>query len=745
MNATFGTLENRKLLLAPGLNILEGPNESGKSTWCSFIRAMLYGINSSERDTKTSIAAKNRYKPWCGAPMSGTMRLMDDSGREITLERRGSAASPLRELTAYDRAGEPVNLSDGTAGEILLGIGLETFERSAFIERPELPSGSGDELERRILRLVSSGEEGVSFTEAESRLKEWQRKLRYNKRGEIPDLEERIAQLRSSSEAIRDKTDELTVKALDLRELEAEHDFLLGELEAHKAADRTATTERLAAAEARLAEAGRDLAEAARILPPGNPSSDELRRLEREIAAESERLRYVEAQSALIAEKHRRIEQAELQLRDCKPFLGCSADEASSLVKREKNLWDGLSDKKEYRNIIRKSVFIMILPILISAYLLYSYPLLYAAPSSVLLIAAVFAVVAGISKSAASKRLRRKKEALLHTYGIADIGELDRTLDHYLEMDRAIRLMKEQESELRRKLDDIAPISPAVVNRIYEVFPSFHSLEDIRAGLRDAVPPAVVAFDKYARAKMLKVSAQQVVDALRAGSGKTEENTSAAARLRAPTLDKAEAAARLTQNERLLASLRRETALIEGSLEKEKLPDELEAEAAILAAKLESLSRGYLAISLALETLGEANRQLRERFSPALNAAAADIFAAFTGSKYNRVVISREFSALAGSGGSEGLRRALELSRGTADQLYLATRFAVSKIVPPPGYTLPVVLDDAFVSFDENRLEAALNWLYEESKTRQILLFTCHKRESEYLSGRPGVVTQSVL
>ena len=49
MQADFGCLEGKSLELEPGLNIIRQPNESGKSTWCAFIRAMLYGIDTSER------------------------------------------------------------------------------------------------------------------------------------------------------------------------------------------------------------------------------------------------------------------------------------------------------------------------------------------------------------------------------------------------------------------------------------------------------------------------------------------------------------------------------------------------------------------------------------------------------------------------------------------------------------------------------------------------------------------------
>ena len=69
MTASFGRLQNAALELSPGLNLIEAPNEGGKSTWCAFIRAMLYGIPTRERDTKTSIAEKNRYQPWSGGAM----------------------------------------------------------------------------------------------------------------------------------------------------------------------------------------------------------------------------------------------------------------------------------------------------------------------------------------------------------------------------------------------------------------------------------------------------------------------------------------------------------------------------------------------------------------------------------------------------------------------------------------------------------------------------------------------------
>ena len=73
MSAVFGRLRNETLQFHDGLNIIEAPNETGKSTWCAFLTAMLYGINSRERDKAGFIAEKNRYAPWDGSSMAGRL------------------------------------------------------------------------------------------------------------------------------------------------------------------------------------------------------------------------------------------------------------------------------------------------------------------------------------------------------------------------------------------------------------------------------------------------------------------------------------------------------------------------------------------------------------------------------------------------------------------------------------------------------------------------------------------------
>ena len=137
LTASFGKLENETLSLHDGLNIIYAPNESGKSTWCAFIMAMLYGVDSSERARAGYLPDKLRYAPWSGAPMEGSMELTADR-RDITITRRTRTKSaPMKDFSAvYTGSSVPVkDLNGSNAGEMLTGVSKDVFRRSAFIVR----------------------------------------------------------------------------------------------------------------------------------------------------------------------------------------------------------------------------------------------------------------------------------------------------------------------------------------------------------------------------------------------------------------------------------------------------------------------------------------------------------------------------------------------------------------------------------------------------------------------------------
>ena len=191
LTASFGKLQNETLRFHDGLNVIYAPNESGKSTWCAFIRAMLYGVDSSERSRNGYLPDKLKYVPWSGAPMEGTMDLTADRC-DITLTRTTrSKNAPMREFTAtYTGSNVPVeNMNGSNAGELLTGVTKDVFRRSAFIEQGNVGVTGSPELEKRIAAIVSTGEEQTSYSEADERLRAWQRKRRWNRRGQLPELE----------------------------------------------------------------------------------------------------------------------------------------------------------------------------------------------------------------------------------------------------------------------------------------------------------------------------------------------------------------------------------------------------------------------------------------------------------------------------------------------------------------------------------------------------------------------------
>ena len=73
------------------------------------------------------------------------------------------------------------------------------------------------------------------------------------------------------------------------------------------------------------------------------------------------------------------------------------------------------------------------------------------------------------------------------------------------------------------------------------------------------------------------------------------------------------------------------------------------------------------------------------------------------------------------------------------DQLYLAVRLAICEQVLPEEKQVPLILDDTLANFDERRMAAALDWLLDASRQRQVLLFTCQKREGSYLQTAENV------
>lgn len=386
LTASFGKLENASLDLEPGLNVIYAPNESGKSTWCAFIRAMLFGIDSSERKSAGHLPDKLRYAPWSGAPMQGSMELCA-RGRGITLTRTTRTRSaPMREFTAtYTGSSVPVEgVTAANVGETLTGVSRDVFCRSAFIGQGAVAVAGSPELEKRISSIVSTGDEQTSYTEADERLRSWQRKRRYNRRGYLPELEGKMDAARRSLDAMDGTLDE--INALEAR-LEA-------------------STRRCAELEAAVTEA---------------------RKRQRREALEklnASRAALKNAQSAH-EKAQKALSEAEFELRGA-PFGSLSAEEAESAAAADTERLEALRAKS------RAKAAPFLVAALVCLALTVLSALMYAQFENLLLIgfAAVFFVASAVmlirytrtKREVADARARRQK--LLDKYGVRRASDI---------------------------------------------------------------------------------------------------------------------------------------------------------------------------------------------------------------------------------------------------------------------------------------------------------------------------------
>lgn len=155
--------------------------------------------------------------------------------------------------------------------------------------------------------------------------------------------------------------------------------------------------------------------------------------------------------------------------------------------------------------------------------------------------------------------------------------------------------------------------------------------------------------------------------------------------------------------------------------------------------KEQELERQIAACELALNMLQKISENVYEDTREQLEGEISGILYSLTGGKYDRITLDDDMNLVVYQEG-----RSLcpwQLSRGTMDQMYLALRLGTGRFLTQEE-SLPVLLDEAFVSFDEKRLESTLKWL--ATQKEQIFLFTCQKREMELLE-RNGIPYGRIL
>lgn len=732
MTATFGKLQGRTLELRDGLNILQAPNETGKSTWCAFLLSILYGINSRERDRAGFIADKNRYAPWSGAAMSGRMDCSTDLG-ELTLTRSTRRqASPMGEFSAvYAGTNEPVPGLTGTAcGETLLGISREVFERSAFIRQNNLSISQNADLERRIAALISSGQEDTSYMEAAEALKKQLNRRRHNKTGQLPALEAELAELDRQLAESDSLARQLAQARGEVSSLSVREQQLQAELDQwdrwEAARQRRVLSDAAAAAEAAEAKAAqvREQLQKDQI-----PENETIARLRGAIVNLETTRKAVDKARAERDEAMKALLRAEAAVNES-PFAGQTAEEArkSAASVPDSAPWP-LSE-------LLPSIFLGALALILSIISILGINDAFANAIFFGIPCAISALVIPVYKN---HKWQKETSAFLKKHGVSSAAELRMQAAAYAKL-----------CEARDTAQANANAKSAAADTLYNTLTS--NEQGILLEVRRFAPGA---FDIPTADRLLRACAVRRKELAEAESAAREarlrcdlqaqqlpEADVPAEELPVPPRSREAVTADLEAVRAALAQARSGADRLTGQLHGLTPPDQLRARQAELEDQRAGLEAEYSAIRLAMETLDQANTTLQNRFSPELGRRAAEIFAQLTGSRYSGVVLDRSFRLSAEPAGDPVFRDAALLSAGTLDQLYLAVRLAICDLVLPPEKEVPIVLDDALANFDDDRCAAALEFLKAAAGNRQILLFTCHSREAEFFAGDGEVSIQ---
>jgi len=707
MTATFGKLENETLTLEPGLNIIEAPNEWGKSTWCAFLVAMLYGIETRVHTTKTALADKERYAPWSGSPMSGRMELCWN-GRDITIERSTKGRSIFGVFRAYEtHTGlEVPELTAANCGQMLLGVEKSVFLRAGFLKLQDLPVTQDDALRRRLNAIVTTGDESGTADTLAQKLKDLKNRCRLNRsNGLLPQAE-------AQRKELSDKLAELDTLRFSAKQFSAELEQLTQQkqsLENHRTALRyeanRSRAEKISAAQAALASAEirrTQLEAACAQLPSLEETEQQLLRL-RQLRDLRDSL-HMDAQ--MLPQEPRKPEIAPV-FRDLDP--------QTALQKAEK-------DTEDYRRLNRKNPFpwYCLIPVVLAA-------------ASVLIPHWSRWILCGLMIAAAlilfgiqigkSRRNAAAAQALLRQYRPMEPEDWIDAAQHFGQQQQSYEAELDRYRQTRQELSQRAK---DLQEQILSVTQG-RSLSECEQGCLAARQQLA----DLAAAVREQQSTENVLQALQA----SQQEVPAPAYPDSLQYSDEETSRLLTQCEARQMQLQQQLDRCQGRIEAAGQESLLRQQLEAVDQRIDKVNKTYLALELAQNTLANATAQLQRRFAPRISHRAQALFSKLTDGRYTRLTLGEDLSANASAAEESTLRSVLWRSAGTMDQLYLALRLAVSGELTPEA---PLVLDDALVRFDDRRLLEALDVLTEEAESKQVILFTCQSRENKIIANQKG-------
>lgn len=696
MTATFGKLEHRQLTLQPGLNVLCQPNEWGKSTWCAFLIAMFYGLDTRAKSTRGSLADKERFAPWSGSPMAGRIDL-NWNGRDITLERSTKGRIPLGQFRAYETASglDVPEITAANCGQLLLGVERSVYARAGFIRFSDLPVTQDEALRRRLNNLVTTADESGDGDRLGAALKAYRNRIRYNRTGLLPEAEARQDMLEGQLSELRACREQLQKLRLRQGELDSRCDALRNHRQALRYAGAEADAHRVAQAREAYEESIRavEAQERACARLPSREQTREMIRKTRQFSGLWNAARMEEGM----------LPAPPVPPEPPAPFAGCTGQQAMEKAQTAQRTYASLSGKGWLWLLAAGAAGVIggIVLLLLSGWL----------PGACCGALGLGLLTGGL---VLRKRHSDARAAVCGAYPDPNPDSWTALAEDYARTEQtyreALAACRANRAELDLRLEELDRQRKALCGQ-----------QDPQSAL-DGWLEAERQWDAFDSARRDSRKLEAHWNDLKAMAGHAEKPAAPDALAYSPE----ETETLLLDAQAEQRRLQTRQGQLEGRMEALGEEAALTRELGDLQERIRKLEAFYAALTLAQETLAESAAELQRRFAPEITRRAQAHLSVLTGGRYRRLTLGDDFSLGAEAEQEDVVRPVLWRSDGTMDQLYLSLRLAVAEALTPEA---PIVLDDALIRFDDERLRAAFTLLRELAKDRQILVFTCREQE----------------
>ncbi len=699
---TFGKLDNCDIAFTSGVNIIEGANESGKSTIAAFIKFVLYGIPTKER---------KRYLSWRSGGAAGSITVNTGTKR-YRIERALAGAREAVQLIDANTNMQIRGALDGTTpGELLFGVDAEMFSATAFVSQlGSAPNGA--KLSEGIENILFSADESVNTQKALAKLDNARVALLHKnqKGGKLFNLDNECAALELRLSDALNSHREILIKEAQLEDIRE---------------NLKNATEKAQKIEAKVANFERKM-----ILGLFERKST-LKRKTEAIKAAIDRAGAPDPEyvNKLVGFRDRvkllRSELDDAQKRGAaitEPVLSEKAGEYQELGGRE-----ALESKCAAARSTAKSYMLVgvIMAILALAALTIGLAPTFGggSPNIAFIVAFVAVAAAASTLFVFFSRNRERANEIEEKY---DFDKLDAELESYKAAkdnvgysELVIADARRRFDEERAKIKQLSGVEPDELDaKLAELQVQMKKVDGLKAEY-DKITALLSHIDE----QLAPYREDEIREKLDAEVDISDVDASNLPSLRR----EAEVASKMA------AALEKHEIEIEKTLagayptaeDPTKLTDKLNS----LKLERDELSKKHAAYLLAYEKLSQASDDLRESIVPRLASDAARIMESITDGKYTEIGVGVQMDITAVT--ENGLRDIGVLSSGTQDAAYLSLRIALVKMLY--GKNLPTMIyDESFIRQDDARLGKILKIIADGEM--QSIIFTANNRDASFMS-----------